>query len=404
MRLLLTFFFAISLTCFFAQDSLKITFYNLLNFPSSQQDRADTLKKILDFIQPDIFVVNELTSFNGGAIIKNNVLNSGSSNDFKSALYFNGPDTDNLLFYNQNKFELYSQQQIPTQLRDISEYVLYYKNQLGIVNDTSFIYIYSIHLKAGSTSSNEELRRQEVETFKQFLVNNNRYERLIVGGDFNFYYHTEPACQEILYGQGLDLIDPINEMGNWHNNSSYNNVHTQSTRSATGGYAGGAYGGMDDRFDIIFTSNDVMDGTSGLQYILNTYVADGQDGSYFNQSINNTNNSQLPQDIARALFYMSDHLPVSLMFSINAPLSILNPSNHNTNLKFLNSTKNLVLDFKRVEKSKIIIYDLTGKIVYLDRFDSQKHIEIELLFLPKGFYIVDCFLQNGRINYKFIIE
>ena len=404
MRLLLTFFFAISLTCFFAQDSLKITFYNLLNFPSSQQDRADTLKKILDFIQPDIFVVNELTSFNGGAIIKNNVLNSGSSNDFKSALYFNGPDTDNLLFYNQNKFELYSQHQIPTQLRDISEYVLYYNNQLGIVNDTSFIYIYSIHLKAGSSSSNEELRRQEAETFKQFLVNNNRYERLIIGGDFNFYYHTEPACQEILYGQGLDLIDPINEMGNWHNNSSYNNVHTQSTRSSTGGYAGGAYGGMDDRFDIIFTSNDVMDGSSGIEYISNTYIADGQDGSYFNQSINNNNNSQVPQDIARALFYMSDHLPVSLMFSINAPLSILNSNNHNTNLKFLNSSKILVLDFKRVEKSKIIIYDLTGKIVYLDRFDSQKHIEIELLFLPKGFYIVDCFLQNGRINYKFIIE
>ena len=98
----------------------------------------------------------------------------------------------------KRSLELYSQQQIPTQLRDISEYVLYYKNQLGILNDTNFIYIYSIHLKAGSSSTNEELRRQEAETFKQFLVNNNRYERLIVGGDFNFYYHTEPACQEIL--------------------------------------------------------------------------------------------------------------------------------------------------------------------------------------------------------------
>ena len=136
MRFLLTFLFANSQMFLFAQDSLKITYYNLLNFPSSQQDRVDTLKKILDFIQPDIFVVNELTSFNGGALIKNNVLNSGSSNDFQSALYFNGPDTDNLLFYDQNKFELYSQQQIPTQLRDISEYVLYYKNQLGILNDT----------------------------------------------------------------------------------------------------------------------------------------------------------------------------------------------------------------------------------------------------------------------------
>ena len=48
--------------------------------------------------------------------------------------------------------------------------------------------------------------------------------------------------------------------------------------------------------------------------------------------------------------------------------------------------------------------DLTGKIVYNDRFDNQKHIEIELLFLPKGFYVVDCVLQNGRINHKFIIE
>jgi len=65
---------------------------------------------------------------------------------------------------------------------------------------------------------------------------------LIVGGDFNFYYHTEPAYQEILYGQCLDLRDPINQMGNWHNNSFYKNIHTQSTRSATGCYAGGAYG------------------------------------------------------------------------------------------------------------------------------------------------------------------
>ena len=50
------------------------------------------------------------------------------------------------------------------------------------------------------------------------------------------------------------------------------------------------------------------------------------------------------------------------------------------------------------------IYDLAGKVVYNDRFDNQKQIEIELLFLPKGFYIVDCLLQNDRINYKFIIE
>lgn len=55
-------------------------------------------------------MVNELTSFNGGALIKNIALNAGGTNEFQSALFFDGPDTDNLLFYNQNKLALYSQQ------------------------------------------------------------------------------------------------------------------------------------------------------------------------------------------------------------------------------------------------------------------------------------------------------
>ncbi len=71
MKVLFIIFLSITSFLTYSQDSLKITFYNLLNFPSSQQDRADTLKKIIDYIKPDIFVVNELTSFNGGALIKN---------------------------------------------------------------------------------------------------------------------------------------------------------------------------------------------------------------------------------------------------------------------------------------------------------------------------------------------
>ena len=192
-------------------------------------------------------------------------MNAGGSNNFQSALFFDGPDTDNLLFYNQNKLGLYQQQSQHNLEILVSTY--YIINLLQIKGDTNLIYFYSIHLKAGSSQTNEEFRRQEAETFKQFLINNNRNNNLFVGGDFNFYDYLEPACQEILFGQSLDLVDPINQMGSWHNNSSYANIHTQSTRSATGGFAGGAYGGMDDRFDIIFTSNDVISGSSGIQYI-----------------------------------------------------------------------------------------------------------------------------------------
>jgi hypothetical protein len=101
---------------------------------------------------------------------------------------------------------------------------------------------------------------------------------------------------------------------------------------------------------------------------------------------------------------MSDHLPVSLMFSINAPVSSSQTIDKNIQLNFLKSTKQLVLNFRDVQRAKINIYDLTGSCLYQDIFDSQNHIEIQLSFLPKGLYIVDCLLQNERINHKFIVE
>ena len=403
MKSLIFIFFNFLFLSGISQNEIKVTYYNLLNFPSSQPSRTDTLKKILDFIQPDIFVVNELTSFNGGALIKNNVLNAGGSNNFQSALFFDGPDTDNLLFYNQNKMGLYSQQQIPTQLRDISEYILYYK-PFANQGDTNLIYFYSIHLKAGSSQSNEELRRQEAETFKQFLINNNRNNNLFVGGDFNFYDHLEPACQEILFGQSLDLVDPINQMASWHNNSSYSNIHTQSTRSATGGFAGGAYGGMDDRFDIIFTSNDVITGNSGIQYIPGSYIADGQDGNHFNQAINSGTNSQVTQEIANALFYMSDHLPVSLSFNISEPSSAQGLINNQTAINFYQNNNTLLVNFIEYSKFNISIYDMSGRVLFNKNLKNENQIEINLESFDEGIYIANCNINGNQINYKFIIS
>ena len=403
MKSIILFLFNILILSFFSQDEIKVTYYNLLNFPSSQPSRADTLKKILDYIQPDIFVVNELTSFNGGALIKNNVLNAGGSSNYQSALFFDGPDTDNLLFYNQNKMGLYSQQQIPTQLRDISEYILYYK-PLASNGDTNLIYFYSIHLKAGSSQTNEELRRQEAVTFKQFLVNNNRTNNLIVGGDFNFYDYLEPACQEILFGQSLDLVDPINQMASWHNNSSYVNIHTQSTRSATGGFAGGAYGGMDDRFDIIFTSNDVISGSSGIQYVTGSYIADGQDGNHFNQAINAGTNNQVSQEIVNALFYMSDHLPVSLSLNMSLPLKNQEFNSDQLDLYFVHNNKSLIINTKESFDSDILVYDLSGRIILIINPKNENQVEINLESFYQGVYIVSFILNKKRVNRKFILS
>ena len=104
------------------------------------------------------------------------------------------------------------------------------------------------------------------------------------------------------------LFDPIDRIRHCHNNSSYADVHTQSPRTTQ--FGGGANGGMDDRFDWLFVSEDILEESSEIRYVANTYLVVGNDGNHFNQAINAGNNSSVIDSIADALHDASDHLPV----------------------------------------------------------------------------------------------
>ena len=170
MRVLLFFITLLFFARLNAQDTLTVMSYNILNFPLSNPSKADTLKPIIQYVQPDIFMITELTSGSGVATILNNSLNIDGVTHYQSATYVNGPDTDNMLFYNSDKLVLYSQYEIPTTLRNISEYVLYY-NAPGMTaqSDTVFIYCYMAHLKASSGSANEQQRNQEAVAMKNYI-------------------------------------------------------------------------------------------------------------------------------------------------------------------------------------------------------------------------------------------
>ena len=132
-------------------DTLKVLSYNLLNFPNVAPARIDTLKGILQNAKPDILMVCELTSSAGADDILFNALNVGGETSYAMANYVGGPDTENMLFYNSDKLGLKEQNEIPTALRDINEYVLYYKSDdLATTTDTTFFYVYVCHLKAVS--------------------------------------------------------------------------------------------------------------------------------------------------------------------------------------------------------------------------------------------------------------
>jgi hypothetical protein len=399
------FFIGIYPISLMGQDTIKVTYYNLLDFPEHQADRVDTLKNILNHIQTDVLVVNELTSFNGGALIKNNALNVNGVSNYSSAIFYDGPDTDNLLFYDNTKLGLHSQKQIPTALRDISEYILFYKDpNLSMTQDTTYLNFYSIHLKAGNDPSDANLRTIEAEVFKTYLASSGKNSRLFVGGDFNFYNNSDQACQEILNGQGVNLYDPINRMGSWHNNAGYKKYHTQSTRESNGGYAGGSYGGMDDRFDFIFVSNDVLYGAEGVHYIDDSYEAVGQDGLRFNNDIHIPTNIAVSPSVANSLFYMSDHLPVSLEFAVGGTINV-EEFNASIKLVFANNSKELSL-FSDVEirKLSLRIFDLNGRLIKVKSLNNIKESNWSLKFLPKGFYIASVKINDKIKNLKFVIN
>src|SRR5690554_7468398 len=74
------------------------------------------------------------------------------------------------------------------------------------------------------------------------------------------------------------LKDPINRPGSWNNSGSYAEIHTQSTRNG-GNFDCGSQGGMDDRFDQILVSQNVMNNSDNVEYQTGSYRAVGNDRS-----------------------------------------------------------------------------------------------------------------------------
>lgn len=381
-------------------ETVSIMYYNLLYFPSSTPDRADTLEKIIRHVEPDLFLVNELESNYGANLILANAMNTQGVTHYSKCTFYNGPDTDNMLFYNNEKFGLISQNEISTVTRNISEYKVYYKEPgLNANSDTVYLYLYSCHLKAGTFQSDIDDRESEATTFKNYLQNNGITGNILLGGDFNFYESSEPGCQMILNGGSVPLNDPINQMGSWNNNSFYAPYHTQSTRSSSGGYAGGSSGGMDDRFDFIFVSDQVLNGTDKVSIVSGSYEAIGQDGNHFNSSVNSGANAAVPDDIADALFYMSDHLPVYMEMSIEYPVGIQEVQSVLEGYVFLNEGE-LQLKLKQnVQPREVLVYNLSGQLVHVD---TDGDMSIRVADLSTGVYVLKVQTNKGSASAKFV--
>lgn len=305
-------------------SALRVVTYNILNFPGSTgADREDDFRTVVAGLDADVIVVQEMLSQTGVNQFLNNVLNYGSPGTWAAAPFVDGYDTDNALFYRVSAVDFVSNQQIDTALRDISKYVLRPDGYSS--SDAQFI-IYSVHLKAGSTSEDQTKRLAETTILRNNANALPSGTAFMVAGDYNIRASTESAYQKLVGSEADNdgrSKDPINTPGNWHDNYSFAAVHTQSPRTTS--FGGGATGGMDDRFDQILISYALDDG-EGLDYVAGSHVAYGNDGQHFNTAINSGTNYAVGSTIADALHEAADHLPVYLDLQlppvVDAPATI----------------------------------------------------------------------------------
>ncbi len=416
-------FFAFLPTLIFAQEEITIMQYNLLMYGNSTSwctstnnpylEKTEYLKTIVDYVNPDILTVNELS---GNTFyheyISDNVMNVNGVGYFQMGEPANTSNSYivNQIYFNSQKFKFHSYSVVPTNVRDIDIFKLYFLTPgLELTNDTVFLNCIVAHLKAGSYPDNETERANETNLLMNHLQDINATGNYLFMGDFNLYSNAEPAFQNLIDFPNEDIrfYDPLDKMGSWHNNSYYEDIHTQSTHTGSGCPSGG---GMDDRFDFILASDEIIDGVDHVKFVDGSYKAVGQDGQHFNQNlVSSPMNTSVPADVLEALYGMSDHLPVTLRLLIDNNVGIAESGIPDFKISMNNPVgDNLSLKIAAKENSQFLIEirNLWGQRAYSETtiVPSSKTVVIPMKMFMTGMYILSVTDEKQNMIVKKILK
>ena len=189
----------------------------------------------------------------------------------------------------------------------------------GYTSTNARFYVYGSHLKASTGSTNVAARLSGVQTLRANCDALGPGVRAIYSGDMNFYTSTESGYQAFIAAGNGAAVDPLGT-ADW-TGASNAWKHTQSPRDIlANGLIGG---GMDDRFDFMLPTAQLMDG-AGIAFITGSYRAVGNDGNHYNLAVNSGTNSYFPSELSRSatlatnLFNSADHIPVLMDFQVPA--------------------------------------------------------------------------------------
>lgn len=423
---LLLLFFVISTTSQAqSYQRLKVMTYNLLNYrnttsycdgtnnSSSQKDSY--LKTIVGHVQPHILVCEEVGAQSGVPAdrILTNALNTGGVNYWAKASYTNNSFSDivNAAFYDTRYVGLKSQDYITMDannqslVRVIDFYRFYYKDSLLADNpDTVFFTVVGVHFKAGSATSDKNDRTAAALAIMQHIQYDVEDDNVILVGDLNLNSGNDAAFQHLINYSvaGVRLYDPMNETGTWYNDYGVRLLHTQSTRNSNTNSGCFSGGGLDDRFDHILVSDEILNGAEEMEVDVNSFTVVGNDGLHLNQALTDGTNLSVPASVLTALYGMSDHLPVTLEFDVRK-LSIGLKENTEARvvIRVSQITPNQIqvdwpTNIGRVEKLEV--YDINGRLLYTENPTDNRR-QITLNPTPAGVYFVRLTEVDGTISH-----
>jgi hypothetical protein len=222
----------------------------------------------------------------------------------------------------------------------------------GYLSKGGWFRLYDFHLKAGGPSTvDSTTRRFECTDIRNLLNGVNTSvvgTNFVIGGDSNIYGSYEGAYYRLTESQPNNVgrsFDPLPLGGNltWHTQSIFSPYFTQAPCSSCPTYSpapGFSGGGLDDRFDVLFTSQGVQDG-EGLD-VLQTF-AYGNDGQHYDTNINGPpTNTAVSAAVANALWAAADHLPV--VMDLRLPSRVVAASQMNFGTVIVGATTDLTLN------------------------------------------------------------
>ena len=301
-------------------DTVTTMHWNLYNFAgvntTANPTRMASIRAVLKYVKPEVFTINELQSAVAADNLLSQCLNTQGETRYRRANYIAGNDTECMLFYRSDKFRLDLSTTISSTPRNIYKYKLYYIPSGGadfLITDSVYATYYVVHPKASNTPADEAERTTTANSIMSDVrgsVSDANYKHFFLHGDLNVYGNTASSYVAYTNPSARRTFRDVK------NNSWARINYTQSPRNRQ--FDGGVNGGLDDRFDFILQSPDVISGIGGSMTILpTTYRAIGNDGTDFNgQDLNARPNTVYPDSVANGVFFGSDHLPVATKYRV----------------------------------------------------------------------------------------